>query len=116
MREEGGNEEDVAPATDGTVGIDLTAPDEIDLTAPETPVKRKPDHRRWCFRCTYKVYTEVEGRRKPTNVSRFPGCKPKKTSTVCMRCEVALCDKCFRPWHEEILLPSLPTDSTETHE
>jgi hypothetical protein len=39
-----------------------------------------------------------------------------KTCTVCMRCEVALCRTCFRPWHEEMLMPSLPTDSTETIE
>jgi hypothetical protein len=72
-----------------------------------TPVKRAyPDKRRWCFRCTYKAHVEVDGRRKPKNLSRFPGGKPKKTKMYCMRCDVALCNECFRPWHEEEVLPA----------
>jgi hypothetical protein len=32
---------------------------QMELTAPETPVKRRADIRRRCFRCTYKVYTDT---------------------------------------------------------
>jgi hypothetical protein len=49
-----------------------------------------------------------EGKDKPKNVSRFEGLKPKKTNFYCRRCEVSLCEACFRPWHDEKELPPTP--------
>jgi hypothetical protein len=77
-----------------------------------TPVKSKraPDNRKWCFRCSYKVLRENKGQKnqKPQNVSRIHGLKPKKTNSICMRCQVALCEHCFRLWHDEEGLPPTP--------
>jgi hypothetical protein len=39
---------------------------------------------------------------------RINGLKPKKTKSICMRCQVALGDNCFRPWHDEKGLPPTP--------
>jgi hypothetical protein len=71
------------------------------MATPGSPVKKGPDNRRWCFRCSCKTYVEVDGRRKPRNVSRFYGLKTKKTCNFCMRCQVAFCEACFRPWHDD---------------
>jgi hypothetical protein len=97
------------------------ATDEVDVTTAHenvdgehagqtTKVKRSTDNRRWCFRCTYKIRLDNAGRRDkpPKNVSRFDGLKPKKTICFCMRCQVALCQACFRPWHDQVGLPPTP--------
>jgi hypothetical protein len=58
-----------------------------------------------------KIHTEIDGEKfQLKNVSRFVGQKAKKTSSVCMRCQVALCQACFRPWHDEEGLPPAPPD------
>jgi hypothetical protein len=73
-----------------------------------TPVKRTNDNRKWCFRCTYKRRIEENGTVKLLNLSRLDGSKPKKTNSFCMRCRVALCQDCFRPWHDQQGLPATP--------
>jgi hypothetical protein len=90
-------------------GIDCN-PDGI--TAVTTPVKsgRAPDRRKWCFRCSY--WTRDATRVK--TISRVVGSKPKKTNQFCMRCQVALCQDCFRPWHDVAQLLSTPTDEEES--
>jgi hypothetical protein len=39
--------------------------------------------------------------------------EPKKINRFCMRCQVAVCPDCFRPWHEENDLPLAPTMTEE---
>jgi hypothetical protein len=104
--DDAGNEEETMAAQENEQTI------QMNQTTYETPVKRKraPDNRKWCFRCTYKVRMEHKGlkNQKPKNLSRINGLKPKKTKSICMRCQVALCDNCFRPWHDEEGLPPTP--------
>jgi hypothetical protein len=96
-------EAEAGPATEPAMEMEAAAAQDDELATP--PKKNYPDRRRWCFRCTYKKYVEVDGQRTPKNMSRLDGSKPKKTITYCMRCEVALCQACFRPWHEQDWLP-----------
>jgi hypothetical protein len=84
------------------------------VTAMSTPVKNRTDRRKWCFRCTYWKRTRDSESNRVQNVSRVEGSKPKKTNRFCMRCKVALCQDCFRPWHEEKVLLPTPTDPGET--
>jgi hypothetical protein len=80
---------------------------------PTTPIKKAPDNRKWCLHCTYKIKIPIEmdaEKFQLKNLSRFGGFKPKKSSSVCMRCQVALCQSCFRPWHDEEGLPPAPPD------
>jgi hypothetical protein len=100
-----------ADEVDATLVQDHVGAEDCELgdQTAGTPVKKIFDNRKWCFRCTYKVRMGVDGR-SPKNVSRLDGLKPKKTSSFCMRCQVALCKDCFRPWHdEEGLPPTTPT-------
>jgi hypothetical protein len=102
----GGNLPEAAVANDNLDGEAGQCSIEGNEAAPATRVKTSyADNRRWCFRCICKIHVEINGRRKPKNVSRIDGQKPRKTSSVCMRCQVALCPACFRPWHEEEGLP-----------
>jgi hypothetical protein len=108
LGESGLGTQPIAPATDGEYGMEQTE--------PSTPVKKFVDKRKWCFRCSYKIYERVDGRRIPKNVSRFPGSVPRKTSIFCMRCRVALCQACFRPWHDDKSLGITPTESEVNQE
>jgi hypothetical protein len=42
------------------------------------------------------------------------GSKLKKTNIFCMRCQVALCFECFRPWHDLAELLPAPTAVEDT--
>jgi hypothetical protein len=107
---QGGDEMDSTLASHGIVdevgGEEIV---EISGATQATTSCRSPDHRRWCIRCTYKIRIRSDdGKDKPKNVSRFEGLKPKKTNFYCRRCEVSLCEACFRPWHDEKDLPPTP--------
>ena len=104
---QGGDEMDSTLASHGIVdevgGEEIV---EISGATQATTSCRSSDHRRWCIRCTYKIRIRSDdGKDKPKNVSRIEGMKPKKTNDFCMRCKVALCEECFRPWHEDNELP-----------
>jgi hypothetical protein len=80
---DGGNELDAAaeagPAAEPGIEVEAAAARDDELATP--PPKSYPDRRRWCFRCTYKNYVEVDGQRTPKNMSRLDGSKLRKTST-----------------------------------
>lgn len=80
-----------------------------DGVVPAATTGKRQDNRKWCFRCTFKRRIDNNGSVTLLNLSRINGSKPKKTSSYCMRCQVALCKDCFRPWHDEQrLLPTPP--------
>jgi hypothetical protein len=79
--------------------------DEVNVAV--TPVKKVPDRRKWCFRCSYWKKVKIDESYQFQTISRVEGAKPKKTNSFCMRCQVALCQECFRPWHDVVEL--LPT-------
>jgi hypothetical protein len=91
----------------------VIADEDITAEAVVTPVKRAPDNRKWCFRCTTTVRVQKETKWVPKKISRIDGAKPRKTISFCMRCRVALCDDCFRPWHTHKELPKTPSSSAE---
>jgi hypothetical protein len=110
-RKRGDMDEDVNHTVGGDIVDHGNNADVADAEA--TPVKKAPDRRKWCFRCTYwKLLRTIESNRAWT-VSSIEGSKPRITNRFCMRCQVALCRDCFGPWHkEEGLLPA-PTDPEE---
>jgi hypothetical protein len=102
---------DMCEYLDHTVGDAVDHGIEADAEA--TPVKKAPDRRTWCFRCTYWKRVRTNESNRVWTVSRIEGSKPTKTNRFCMRCQVALCQDCFGPWHkEEGLLPA-PTATGE---
>jgi hypothetical protein len=79
---DGGNLPEAAVANDNLDGEAGQCSIEGNEAAPATRVKTSyADNRRWCFRCTCKIHVEINGRRKPKNVSRIDGQKPRKTGS-----------------------------------
>ena len=85
-----------------------------DVDAAVTPVKKVSDRRKWCFRCSYWTRVKSGESYRFQTISRVEGSKPKKTNSFCMRCQVALCQDCFRPWHDVVELLPNPTDVEDT--
>jgi hypothetical protein len=70
----GGNLPEAAVANDNLDGEAGQCSIEGNEAAPATRVKTSyADNRRWSFRCTCKIHVEINGRRKPKNVSRIDG-------------------------------------------
>lgn len=84
----------------------------VDVTV--TPAKKVGDRRKWCFRCTYWKRVRTGESTRVLTLSRVEGSKPKKTNSFCMRCRVALCQDCFRAWHDVVQLLPTPTAAEET--
>jgi hypothetical protein len=98
---------------DGGNNMDTATPvNDVDVAA--TPVKKAPDRRKWCFRCSYWKKVKTDESHRFQTISRVEGSKPKKTNSFCMRCQVALCQDCFRPWHDMVELLPTPTDMEDT--
>jgi hypothetical protein len=73
----GGNLPEAAVANDNLDGEVRQCSIQGNEAAPAIRVKIcYADIRRWCIRCTCKIQIEVNGRRKPKNVSRIDGEKP----------------------------------------
>jgi hypothetical protein len=111
-RKEGDTDEEAKVEVED--GVDGIVDDGNDVVAAATPVKRAPDRRKWCFRCKYWKRVPNNETNRVWTLSSMEGAKPKKTTCFCMRCQIALCQDCFKPWHEkEGLLPT-PTEPEGT--
>jgi hypothetical protein len=114
-RKETATEVNIAEAgTAVAAEVDAAEVDAVDDTSAEavtTPIKRAPDNRKWCFRCTTTVRVQKGTKTVPMKISRIDSAKPRKTINFCMRCRVALCEDCFRPWHTYKRLPKTPSSA-----